>query len=207
MSGPGPLFGPMLAVWEQSWDLFWRSRAVLGPLRAVLGALGVSTGVLGCTWAALGAYVGDLGPLLVLCSRSWAALGAAVCGPGPLLEPMLAVLGSSWVLSWRSCAALGAYVGALGPKNAKNMPTLKMCLFLERERDLQPGGRSWAALGAYVGGLGSLLEPMLAVLFAILASVGSGSAAVRRRDGPAGPEGWAGWAGPDRSEAQTQFFL
>ena len=58
------------------------------------------------------------------------ALGAYVGGLGPLLGP------------WRSWAALKAYVGGLGPKNAKNMATLKMCLFLERERDLRPGGRS-----------------------------------------------------------------
>ena len=44
------------------------------------------------------------------------------------------------------------------------MSILKTCLFLERERDLRPGGRSWAALRAYVGGLGSLLGPMLAIL-------------------------------------------
>ena len=55
-------------------------------------------------------------------------------------------------------------MGGLGPENAKNMATLKRCLFLERERDLRPGGRSWAALGAYVVGLGPHLEPMLAVL-------------------------------------------
>ena len=54
-------------------------------------------------------------------------------------------------------------MGGLGLKNAKSMPTLKMCVFLERERDLQPGGRSWVVLRAYVGGLGPLLEPMLAV--------------------------------------------
>ena len=44
------------------------------------------------------------------------------------------------------------------------MATLKIYLFLERERDLWPFWESWAALGAYVGGLGPLLEPMLAVL-------------------------------------------
>ena len=58
--------------------------------------------------------VGDLGPLLGLYWRSWHAIGAAVCDPGPLLEPMMAVLGRSWVLSWRSWAALGPYVGGLG---------------------------------------------------------------------------------------------
>jgi hypothetical protein len=106
--------------------------------------------ILGLSWAS----TGGSGPLL----------GAAVCDPGPLLEPMLAVLGRSWALCWRSWAALGAYVGGLGPKNAKNMATLNMCLFLERGRDLWPWGQSWAALGSYLGGLGSLLGPMLAVL-------------------------------------------
>ena len=76
----------------------------------------------------------------------------------------MADLGRSWGLCWRSWAALGAYVGGLGPKNAKNMPTLNMCLFLERERSWGLCWRSWAALGAYVGGLGPLSEPMLAVL-------------------------------------------
>ena len=83
------------------------------------------------SWAALGAYVGGLGavlgPMLAILGRSWASTG----GPGPL-----------WGRCVRSWAALGAYVVGLGPKNAKNMATLKICLFLERERDLQPGGRS-----------------------------------------------------------------
>ena len=84
--------------------------------------------ILGRSWASTGAPGLLLGPL---CARSWAALGAYVVG-----------LGRSWGLCWRSWAALGAYVVGLGPKNAKNMATLKICLFLERERDLQPGGRS-----------------------------------------------------------------
>ena len=96
----------------RSWSLCWRS------------------------WVALGPYVGDLRPLLGLYWRARAALEAAMCGPGPLLESMLAVLGRSWSLCRRSLAALGTYVGGLGPKNVKNMATLKMCLFLERERDL-----------------------------------------------------------------------
>ena len=147
------LLGPLCAVLGRSWGLCWRSGGGLGTyvgdLELLLrlygrswAALGASIGGLGCTGAALGAYVGDPGPLLGLYWRSWAALGAAVCGPGPLLEPMLAVLGRSWGLCWRSWAALGAYVGGLGPKNAKNMATSKTCLFLERERDLRPGGRS-----------------------------------------------------------------
>ena len=99
--------------------------------------------------AALGAFVSGLVPLLAnswdLRRRSWAALEACVGG-----------LGRSRGLCWRSCAALGAYVGGLGPllgpllaflgrlgpKNAKNIATLKMCLFLERDRDLRPWGRS-----------------------------------------------------------------
>ena len=56
--------------------------------------------------------------------------------------PVWVVLGRFWGLCVRSWAALGAYVGGLGPKNGKNMATMKMCLFLERERDLRPGGRS-----------------------------------------------------------------
>ena len=106
-----------------------------GPLWAVLGRLGVFVGGSGLSWIRS----------WVLCWRSWAALEACVGG-----------LGRSRGLCWRSCAALGAYVGGLGPllgallavlgrlgpKNAKNIATLKMCLFLERERDLRPGGRS-----------------------------------------------------------------
>ena len=162
------------------------------------------------SWAALGAYVGGLGqllgPILAVLRRSWGLCGrpgAEKCEEHAYLENVLisragarsaawrAVLGRSWGLCWRSRVALGAYVGGL-------------------VRDLGLCWRSWAALATYVGGLGPLLEPMLAVLFAILASVGSGSAAVRRRDGPAGPEGRDGWDGrdgPDRSEAQSAFFL
>ena len=55
-----------------------------------------------------------LGRTWNLCWRSWAALGAYVGGLGPLLEPMLAVLGRCWGLCWRSEAALGIYAG--GPE-------------------------------------------------------------------------------------------
>ena len=47
---------------------------------------------------------------LGLCWQSVAALGAYVGGLGPLLEP----LGRPWRLCWRSGAALGAYVGGPG---------------------------------------------------------------------------------------------
>ena len=125
------------------------------------------TGLCGQSWAALrayvndplglgalGAYVGGLGPV---CWRSWAALGAYVdektkniitlenviiSEAGARSAAWGVVLSRSWGLCWRSWAALGVYVGDLGPTIAKNMATLKMCLFIERERDLQPGGRS-----------------------------------------------------------------
>ena len=84
--------------------------------------------------------------------QSGAALGACLGGLGPLLEPVLAVLGRSWVLCWRSWAALGAYVGGLGL-------LLGLC-----GRSWCLSWRSWAALGAYVGGLGPLLGCMLALL-------------------------------------------
>ena len=118
MDGLRSLLGPLCVAPGRSWGLCWRSGGGLGT------------------------YVGDLGPLLGLYWRSWAALGPAVCGPGPLLEPMLAVLSRFWGLCWRSWAALGTYVGGLGLKHVKNMATLKMCLFPERERDLRPGDRS-----------------------------------------------------------------
>ena len=126
-------------------------REVDWPVWVVLGR---SWGLCVRSWAALGAYVGGLGPLLEpmlavlgrswrLCWRSWAALGAYVGGPGPLLGPMLAVLGCSWGLcwrswavlgrSWRSWAALGTYVGGPGPSWAEKWP------WPEREGDLAGG--------------------------------------------------------------------
>ena len=86
---------------------------------------------------------------------------SAICGLGvalePLLEPMLAVLGRSWV-------ALGAYVGGLGPLLGPKLAVLG------RSWDLC--WRSWAAMSVYVGGLGLLSEPVSAVLAAIRAYVG-----------------------------------
>ena len=89
-----------------------------------------------------GPYVGGLGPLLGPIFEVLGPLGTYVGSLRPLLGPMLAVLGRSWGLSWRSWVALGAYMGGLGAENAKNMATLKICVFPERERDLRPGGRS-----------------------------------------------------------------
>ena len=74
---------PRGAVLGRSWDLCWRS------------------------WAAPGAYVAGLGPLLGLCGRSWAALGPYVRGLGPLLGPMFAILGPL-------LAVLGPLLAVLG---------------------------------------------------------------------------------------------
>ena len=115
VGGLGPLLGHMLAVLRCSWGLYGRSEAEKceehGYLENVLisraGARSAAWGsVLSCSWS--------------LCCWSWAALGAYVGGLGPLLGLMLAVLGRSWGLCWRSwglcCrswAALGVYVGGL----------------------------------------------------------------------------------------------
>ena len=99
--GPGPLLGPMLAVWGGLGTYVGDLEMLLGLYGRSWVALGASIGDLGCTWAVLGAYVGDLKPLLGLYWRSWAALGATVCGPGSLLESMLTVLGRSWGLCGR----------------------------------------------------------------------------------------------------------
>ena len=133
--------------------------------------MGRSWGLRWRSWAAVGAYAGGLGSLLGPMLAGFGRLGAYVGGLGRSWS----LSSRSWGLCWRSWVALGAYVGGPGPKNAKNMATLKMCVFLERERDLRPGGgilrrswglcwRSWVALGPSVGSLGRLLEPTLAIL-------------------------------------------
>ena len=110
VDGLGPLLGPKLAVLGRSWSLYGRSRARKceehGYLENMLisraGARSAAWGsVLSCSWG--------------LCCRSWAALGTYVGGLGPLLGPMWAVLGRSWSLCWQSWVALGAYVGDLRP--------------------------------------------------------------------------------------------
>ena len=113
------------------------------------------------SWAALGAYVCGLEPLLGLCGRSWAALGTYLGGLGLLLGPLRAVLGRSWDLSWRSWAVLGHYVGGLGsllepmrvvsgPKNAKKMATLNVFISQARARSVA----SRAVLGRFGGTIG-----------------------------------------------------
>ena len=147
-------------------------RLLFGPLWAVPGT---SRGLCGRSWAAPGASVGGpgllLGPQLAVLGCPWPLCGRSLGTPGRKAALSRAGAGSRPPEARRSppkapvsLAALGACVGGLEPKNVKNVATLKMSLFLERERDLRPGGRSGAALRAYVGGLGPLLEPMLAVL-------------------------------------------
>ena len=127
-------------VWGRSRGLCGRSgaekREEHGYLENVFisraGARSASSGaILGRSWG--------------LCWRSWAALGAYVGGLGPLLGPILAVLGRSWALCWRSWAALGAYlrdlgasVGGLGPLLGSMLAVLGLCW------------RSWGALGRKV---------------------------------------------------------
>ena len=139
--------------------------------KVVLGCPEASIGGLGCTWAALEAYVGDLGPLLGLYGRSWAALGVYVGGPGPLLGPMLAVLGRSCALCWWSWAALGAYVVEKREEHGYPENVLSS---RAGARSTASGAvlgrswtlcwRSWATLGADIGDPGPLLESRLAVL-------------------------------------------
>ena len=140
VGGPGPLLGPLLAVLSRLGPKNVEEHDKLeNVLISRMGARSAASG--GCLEQLLGPILAVLGRSWSLCWRSWVALGAHVGDPGPLLEPMLAVLGRSWGLCWRSWAALGAYVGGLGPKHVKNMATLKMCIFLGRERDLRLGGR------------------------------------------------------------------
>ena len=64
--------------------------------------LGRSCGLCWRSWAALGAYVGGVGPLLGPMFAVLSPLGTYVGGPGLLLGPMLAILGRSWGLCLRS---------------------------------------------------------------------------------------------------------
>ena len=85
-----------------------------------------------------------------LCWRSWAALGAYVGGLGPLLGPMLVVLGRSWGLCWRSWAALRAYVGGLGsgsgPKLAVLGPKWSVLEAIRAKSGPNPSGKAiWQA--------------------------------------------------------------
>ena len=95
------VLGLMLAVLGRSWDLCWRSWRLLGPLLAVLSCLALlkvevhdhlenvlisRAGVRSAAWRAV------LSRSWGLCWRSWGALGAYVGDLGPLLESMLAVL-------------------------------------------------------------------------------------------------------------------
>ena len=68
-----------------------------------------------CIWSSTFSIDGRMRSSRGLCWRSWAALGAYVRDLGPSVGPVLAVLGRSWGSCWRSGAALGAYVGGLGP--------------------------------------------------------------------------------------------
>ena len=154
----------------------------MGPLLAVLGRLGlekvkvydylekVLISRAGTRFSAGGAI---LSRSWGLCWLSWAALGAYVGGLGPLLEPMLAVLGRSWSLCWRSGGVLGPKWSVLG-RSGRSWEGTGAEKWPKPERESRSGEaivfhcflcwrslglcwRSCAALGAYVGGLGLLL--------------------------------------------------
>jgi hypothetical protein len=80
---------PVWVVLRRCWGLFFRSWAALEAYVAGLGALVgrmlSSLSLYGRSWAVLGASVGGLG-------CTWLALGAYVGDPGPLLGPLCAVL-------------------------------------------------------------------------------------------------------------------
>jgi len=80
-----------------------------------------------------------------LSRRSWAAVGAYLDGLGPLLELMLAVLGRSWDASGHSWSALRALLGRSWLLWGHSWP------LLERSRGALGKllGRSWGACGRF----------------------------------------------------------
>ena len=88
VGGLGPLLGLMLAVLGRSWGLYGRSRAEKCEEHGYLENMLISRA--GARSAASGAV---LSRSWGLCGRSWAALGAYVGGLEPLLEPTVAVSG------------------------------------------------------------------------------------------------------------------
>ena len=94
VGGPGPLLWPLLAVVGRSWASVGGPGLLLGLMLAVLGRSWGSVGaVLGLSWAYAGYPRSLLGPILAvlgrswaLCWRSWAALGAYVGGLGPKMR-------------------------------------------------------------------------------------------------------------------------
>ena len=109
---------------------------------------------------------------LDLCLRSWAALGAYVGGLEPLLGlmfsilgPLLAVLGRLGLEKVEEHDYLeNVLISRAGARSAASGAVLG--------RSWGLCGRSWADLGSYVGSLGPLLEPMFAILGPLLAVLG-----------------------------------
>ena len=138
----------------RSWGQCWPFWAALGPRRQFWAALGASIGGVGCTSVFLGAYVGDLGPLLGLYWRSWPALGAAVCDPGPLLGPIWAVWGRkmrrTWLMATLKCVYF--FSGGLGV----GLQSLSGPMLSVLGRSWDASLQSSIALGAFGGGLGRL---------------------------------------------------
>ena len=102
VGGLGADLGPILPILGRSWASTGGPGPLLGPLKAVFAPLGRLLGpmlaILGRSWASTGGPGPLLGPLCAvlgrswsLSRRSWAALGAYSGGFGPLLGPMWAV--------------------------------------------------------------------------------------------------------------------
>ena len=91
VGGPGPLLGLLLAVLSRLGPKNVEEHDKLeNVLISGTGTRSAASG--GCLEPLLGPILAVLGRSWSLCRRSWAALGAHVGDPGPLLEPILAVL-------------------------------------------------------------------------------------------------------------------
>ena len=155
---------------------------------------------------------------------SEAALGASVCGPWPLLGPLLAVLCCSCGLGGSSRVALRASVGGPGSLKASvgSPGSLSSPLWVVLDGSQGLCGWSWMALRASVGGPGRS-QGLCGWSWVVLrASVGGPGSLSGPRWAVLGPDQVGKWPkpqrgqerrarseppeGPDRSEAQFQFF-
>ena len=117
VGGPGAVLGPMLAIVGRSWAALGALMAVLaafwlhlGPMLAILGR---SWGLCGRSRATLRAPVRDAAALGA-CGWSWAAHGAHVGGLGPLLGLLRAVWGR-WSRKWHRPELEGDLASLQGP--------------------------------------------------------------------------------------------
>ena len=126
--GLEPLLEPMLAVLGRSWGLCWRSGAEKCKEHSYHENVCISrAGARSAAWRSV------LSRSWGLCWRSWAALGAYVGGLGPLLELSLAFVGGpgpSWAEKCAKPEREGDLASGSEPKSGPN-PSGKA--FLGRE--------------------------------------------------------------------------